>query len=306
MPLIRARQAESQIAQAEVLRFQDVEAEAQARLAAAAAEAERILAAARAQADKIKTDARKAGTDAGRAEGIKAGSELGRKQALEQAKADFASKHASAAKALAAALEQFEARRRAMLSDFERDVVALAGAIAARVVKAAVEVDPACLAGNIREALQLVAGRDRLEIRLNPQDLQEARQFAADLLPTGQRDAALFVADDTVGRGGALLRTPTGCVDATVETQWVRLLDEILAGWQDHWLIAAARAARQEPAPVPQGDSEEPEPQFVEILSQEAQESDGAAAGGTGDGVIVEAIDPSEVADIDPNNDAAE
>jgi len=248
VPLIRAKDAETKLAQAEVMRFQDVEAEAQRILADARRQAEAILADARARGERLKADAHRSGLDTGRAEGLKIGQELGLKQAFDRAVSDFAQKHAAVSKALAAALEQFETRRRSLQSEMERDVIALAGAIAHRVIKRVVDVDPACVADNIREALQLIARRNRLEIRLHPADLEQARQFARDLLPAQEFESVVFVADEAVGRAGVLLRTAGGQVDATVQTQWIRILDEILAGWQEHWLLSPALLASAEAA----------------------------------------------------------
>ena len=323
MSLVRAKDAQARIAQAEVLRFQDVEAEAVRVLAQARQQAEAFLADARVQAERLRTDAHRTGLEAGRIEGLKTGAEVGRKQALDQARAAFTAQHADLAKALAAALEQFELRRRSLLSEMERDVAALAGAIAHRVIKRAVDVDPSCVSDNLREALQLVARKNRLEIRLHPEDLEQARQFARELLPAQEFEAVGFMPDETVGRGGVLLRTAGGQVDATVETQWTRILDEILAGWQEHWLLSPALLAPSEPP------ADEPEPSFVEIVPQDAAPSaaqqslmDDALAqavralaqpagnvgdeadAGPGEASIVEEIDPSEVEEIDPNDAA--
>ncbi len=267
MPLIKAKEVDSGGIQAEVLRLQDIEAEAARILAGARAEAEALLASARTQAEKIKADARKAAADAGRAEGLKAGAELGRKQAADQAKADFAATHAHIIAAFTKALHDFEARRRRLLSDIERDVVGLSCAIAGRVVKTSVQIDPNCVNGNVREALQLIANKNSLELRLNPIDLDQARRFAEDLLPAGDFEAVRFVPDETVGPGGALLRTPTGRVDATIETQCGRLLDEILSGWKEHWLVGPAMTA------AGQTDEPQEEPGFVEFVQEDASDS---------------------------------
>lgn len=260
MPLIKAREIDTKVMQAEVLRLQDVEAEAATILAAARKQADAILAGARDQGEKLKTDARKAGMDTGRTEGFQIGTDIGKKQALEKAKVDFAARHSAVATALATALQEFETRRRGLLSEMERDVVALAGAIASRVVKAAVAIDPSCVTANIREALQLIADKNGLEIRLHPADLDQAQQFAHDLLSGRDFEAVRFVADETVGRGGAVLRTAGGQVDTSIETQWIRILDEILAGWKEHWLLGPAMMRDVNPVLAEQ------EPEFIEIV----------------------------------------
>ncbi len=260
MPVIKAMQAENKVQQAEVLRLQDIEAEAQRILDDARRQAEADLADARTRAERLRPQAQKSGFEAGRVEGIKSGLELGRRQAFDEAKADFAAQHASVAAALAAALADFENRRRTLLAELERDVVALAGAIAGRVIKRAVDVDPACVVDNVREALQLIASRNRLGIRLHPQDLEHARRFAEDLVPAQQFQAVEFLADQGVGRGGVLLRTAGGQVDATLETQWMRILDEILTGWQDHWLLTPTLMRSGEPQAVPLAAAPAPQP----------------------------------------------
>ncbi len=249
MPLIKARHADSQFAQAEVLRLQDVEAEAERILAAARQKADAMLADARSQAERLRTEAHQAGLAAGQAEGLKAGQGLGCKQAHDQAYSEFAARHATLVRSLTKAFTQFEASRSELLSAMERDVIALAGAIAHRVTKAAVEVDPACVAGNVREALQLLASRNRLEVRLHPADLDEARRVARDLLAGREFQAIEFAADEAVCRGGALLVTPGGQIDATIETQWRRVLDEILAAWRQHWLLTPAVMTPLAPQP---------------------------------------------------------
>lgn len=243
MPLVKAKDAKANTLQPEVLRLQDIEAEAARILTQARAAADSLLAQARAYAEKIKAEAYKAGMEAGRVDGIQSGTEMGRKLAMDQATIDFAGKHADVVKAFTSALCDFQAQRRTLCAEMERDVVALAGAIARRVVKTAVEVDPSCVCANIREALQLISEKNGLEIRLAPTDLEQARQFAGEYLSTQDLERVRFVADETVEGGGALLRTPGGEIDAALQTQFVRILDEILAGWQQHWMLASTVAS---------------------------------------------------------------
>jgi len=238
MPVIKAEEARDKAQNAEVLRFSDIEAEARQIIEAARAEAAAIIQQAKRRAEQIQAEAHRAASEEGYKEGFQNGVEAGKKQALQQAKAEFAAQQGSLLAALQEALGQFEARRRAILAELERDAVALAGAIAWRVAKVAVEVDPGALRENLRQALQLVAARSDVEIRLHPDDLESAKRFAEGLLSAQEYASITFVADGTVDRGGALLRTTGGLIDAGVQTQWARVMDEILADWKEHWLIA--------------------------------------------------------------------
>jgi flagellar assembly protein FliH len=66
-------------------------------------------------------------------------------------------------------------------------------------------------------------------MRLNPQDLamlgEQGQQIVDTLSTCGE---AAFVADETISRGGCLLETEHGVIDARVETQLERIASELL------------------------------------------------------------------------------
>lgn len=102
----------------------------------------------------------------------------------------------------------------------EEVVVALALAVAARVLALAVE-DPRAARETARRALEQARGCERLLLRCHPGD--EAPLRSADLRPAGALAALTIEPDPSVGRGGVLLETEAGTVDARVERQLERL-----------------------------------------------------------------------------------
>jgi len=110
--------------------------------------------------------------------------------------------------------------RERLREELEGEVVALALAVAAKVLAVAVE-DPRAARETARRALRLAGGGERLRLRCHPAD--EASLRAGALQPQGVVAPVAIVPDPAVGRGGALLETDAGAVDARIETQLGRL-----------------------------------------------------------------------------------
>ncbi len=83
----------------------------------------------------------------------------------------------------------------------------------------------------IREALELAAGQPHIELHLHPDDLallEQCGETAEGLLaPVGK---AKFVPDERLSRGGCLIETQHGVIDARLETQLARITQELLEG----------------------------------------------------------------------------
>lgn len=159
--------------------------------------AQAIVAAARAEAGALRARA----VEQGRAEGIA----LGR----EEAAADLA----PAVTALEQALAEAIAVRDAFVADAESRAVALALGIAEKVVAGALQIEPERVVDVVRGALRGLLDGDRIIVSVNPDDVELVR--AAGL---GGPDGHIEVhAERRVARGGALVHTSVGEIDARIE-----------------------------------------------------------------------------------------
>lgn len=88
------------------------------------------------------------------------------------------------------------------------------------------------VAETLREAIQQVEERNKFQIRLHPKDYEFLKAHPERLpFPLNEEnpEGAKLVADPSLRRGGCLIETPFGDIDATLESQ----LDQITAGiWQ--------------------------------------------------------------------------
>jgi flagellar assembly protein FliH len=167
-----------------------------------------LIAVAREQAEAIAQNAREQGFAAGYAEGT---------AQAEKAAADLL-QHAERT-----AREVVEYRAQA-IADSERELVELALGIAEKVLQRAFETEPERVVDVLRGALRKTFTRDGLTVVCNPADLQRLQAAGPDLAGSlgGLKDLQ-FVTDRRVAPGGVVVRTPSGDIDATIESQLARL-----------------------------------------------------------------------------------
>jgi flagellar biosynthesis/type III secretory pathway protein FliH len=176
-------------------------------------EAEDIVARAHAEADGIRAAAHQAGFEAGRTEAL-----AGVQPAAEA--------FAAAARELSATVDDVTART-------EVAAVDLALRIAEQALGAAVAADPERVIDVVRGALRRLVERDRVVLLVNPDDLDLVRDRAAGLVgELGGIEHCEVQAERRVARGGAVVRTEEGEVDATLDTKLERareVLDQELS-----------------------------------------------------------------------------
>lgn len=165
--------------------------------------ADEIVARARAEAAQIAAAAEAEGRERGLAEGLAdARAQLEpTRAALEQAIGNVAAAHAE----LAAALE--------------RRAVELAVRLAGKILAAALELEPARVGDVVAGALRRTASRDRLVVEVNADDHALVSSVVDDVARSlGVRQLEVR-AERRVGRGGCVVRTEEGEVDARLEEQ---------------------------------------------------------------------------------------
>lgn len=117
-----------------------------------------------------------------------------------------------------------------LFREAEQDCVTLSSLIARRVLRAEIQSEPAVIQRAARAALDLVADRSRLRISVHPEDMEEMRRILPELAAWAEEDAFQVVEDETLERGGCLLETGFGTINATVSEQCnviEKALDEV-------------------------------------------------------------------------------
>jgi flagellar assembly protein FliH len=233
MALIKQTTSRASAVQGGVFDLGDLREGAARALREANEEAARMLAKARREADALRVAAR----DEGFAEGRAAGLAEGRAQGLEAGAAEGrAAAHAERAQALDAMAETISAEfmrwhgeRESVLRAAERDLAAIAVAIAESVVRGHVVHDPSAVVREVEAAIALFAGATRVVVEIAPGDEALVAEALPGLGATLARDAEVSLeANPRVSRGGCVIRTGDGCVDARIETRFLRMREALV------------------------------------------------------------------------------
>ena len=170
-----------------------------------------VLAEARAEADSIRRQALEEGYTAGRHEALEAlAPGAGRARRCRRARCAL--------------------RRPSAAAELERRAVELGLALARRCSPVRCRVEPERVLDSVQGALRGIVERERVIIMVNPDDLEIVKGAAEELKATlGGIEHCVIEAERRVGRGGCIVRTPVGDVDARVETKLERASEVVAA-----------------------------------------------------------------------------
>jgi flagellar assembly protein FliH len=171
-----------------------------------------VLKAALAEREKIREQARREGLEKGLAEGREAAGKAERERLSKEA--------APLGDLLRAAAAAVAEKRQELAAAAERDLLRLSIRIAEKIVKAEVESGRRVAVENLRRAVALAVRRREIRVRLHPADLALVEAFLPELrrelTDLGRVD---LETDPAVARGGVIVTTPEGAVDADLRTQ---------------------------------------------------------------------------------------
>jgi flagellar assembly protein FliH len=166
-----------------------------------------------------------------RSQSFESSMQMARAEALESGRAgersEQAARIAAAAAALISSTQAFAANRDRYLAQVEREVVKLALAIAARVLRRETLMDPLLLSGAVRVALGQLA--ETTEVRLRVPAMDHAMWSEMLRLMPNLPLRPELIPDDALTTGECLLEAQMGSVDLGVKSQ----LAEIERGFFD-------------------------------------------------------------------------
>jgi len=109
-------------------------------------------------------------------------------------------------------------------SEVEEQMLGLACSIAEKVIHTEVSTNKNIVLAVLREAVKNVVDQDGMKIRLNPDDLRFITEMKPDFLQgiNGVKNTT-FEEDASIKRGGVILETISGEVDARLEQQLIEI-----------------------------------------------------------------------------------
>ena len=191
----------------------DAESEAAQIVEKAKAEAAQIVAEAQAQHDKIVSDAR--------SEGFEQGSQEGYEKGVAEVDRLIERMH----KVLEAVMQ----RREEILQDTETQIVELVILMARKVIKILSENQKNVIMANTVAALRKVKTRGSVTLRVNIEDVKLTTAHADEFIQHVENVQGITVQEDSsVEKGGCIVETDFGAIDARISSQLTELENKIL------------------------------------------------------------------------------
>ena len=164
------------------------------------------------EADRLKTKAAEEGTAEGHATGLRQGLDAAKQQMAAQLQ-----QTCDQCNAMVATAEQ-EARQ--ILQEAEPKIIELVMAISRKVITDEVETRPTVVLELVRGALARVRDQNQIIIHVSPDDYEFIMQSRRTLQAVvGAEQTLTVTADAVLGRGGCLIETSFGTVEAGIDTQ---------------------------------------------------------------------------------------
>jgi flagellar assembly protein FliH len=152
------------------------------------------------------------------------------RQGREAAQHEAIQQFGHASDMLAQALEEVTRLRGSLLQNSSNDMLRLVMSIVRQVLHAETSVNPQIIIETIDRALHMAVKADYYHIRVHPADLETVTEHKPLFLASinGLKNLS-FQADPEIARGGCLLESEIGDVDATIDGQLDQIRRSLLA-----------------------------------------------------------------------------
>ena len=109
-----------------------------------------------------------------------------------------------------------------------REILELIFAIAKKIIHHQIGSEDQAVKESIIKALHFAAEKSKVIVKVNPEDLRHVEKIKPELLTRIKEMRSIEVTTDAViNRGGCILETPCGDVDATIETQLEKIYQSL-------------------------------------------------------------------------------
>ncbi len=206
-------QVKHQTDQAQIIKNQ-AQKEAEEIVAKAHAEAEQILAKARAEETEVYNKANHEGFEKGREDGYQEGNQEAQRL-IER---------------IHTMTESIQNRRQEILDNTEQQIVDLVVLMTRKVVKILGENQKNVIMANVVQALKKVKGRGEVTLRVNLADVKLTTDHISDFIRQVENIKNIHVVEDSsVERGGCIVETDFGAIDARISSQLSEMETKILS-----------------------------------------------------------------------------
>ena len=143
----------------------------------------------------------------------------GRSAGIAQGQAAAESQMEDMLQTMRGIVEMAQVERRKVVESAEPELIRLAMEIAQRVIHQQIALDPNVVIEMTKAAIGRLVDKETVSVRVNPADLERVRGHRDEILSITDVKHIHVVEDQRVDRGGVVVETDGGTIDARVQTQ---------------------------------------------------------------------------------------
>ncbi|MBN1847719.1 MAG: hypothetical protein JW932_03960 [Deltaproteobacteria bacterium] len=112
-------------------------------------------------------------------------------------------------------------------SESEKELLKLCLAITKKIIHTEVQTNKEIIQNTVRSALKYVADKRRIRIIINPDDMEDVKRLLPDLSKFAKGGQFQLTEDHAVERGGCIIETGFGRINASIDQQFNVIEEEI-------------------------------------------------------------------------------
>jgi flagellar assembly protein FliH len=165
--------------------------------------------------------------------GLREGKQKGETIAYEKARLEREAQTDALQKRVTAFLADLESSKKSIFADAHKILLEFCYELAKKIIRAEVAYNPDIIIGVIKKSLAYIADRERMIVRVAKDDLETVSNRKDFWLPVGERLESLTIeSDERIEKGGCIVESNCGMVDARLGVQFDELRDVVEKAWE--------------------------------------------------------------------------
>jgi Flagellar biosynthesis/type III secretory pathway protein len=182
-----------------------------------------------------------------REEGLREGMQKGEAAAYEKAKAEYEKQVDALQKRISSFLAEVEGSKKSIYANAHKILLDLACGLAKKIIQSEVALNPDIILGVIKKSMTYIADRERIIVRVSKDDLETVSGRKDFWVPVGERLESISIeTDERIEKGGCIIESNSGLVDARLGVQFEELRDMVEKVWES---VSASGPISSDPPP---------------------------------------------------------
>jgi len=153
----------------------------------------------------------------------------GKEAGIQEERANFDPRK----KSWSATIQEIIGFKNSLIKESEKTIVEMALSFARIVIGREIRTETDVIREQVKKAIEYNISEGKLVFHVNPEDIGQFEQ-KEEFIPEEYLQNIVVIPDETVGKGGCVLMTNSGMIDATIKEQFAELEANVLKGLESN------------------------------------------------------------------------